>query len=675
MRDVALKHRPDIDGLRAVAVLLVVLYHVGVPGITGGFIGVDVFFVISGYLITSLLVLEAEAHGRISLSDFYARRVRRLFPALMIVVLVSLALGAVFLLPVFGEQAKLVKSAMATSIYLSNFYFWKYTGNYFDGPAELEPMLHTWSLAVEEQFYLFWPLLIIGVTLLCRPGSARFRRNVGIAMAAILVLSFAVSLWSTTANPREAYYLMPSRAWQFAVGGLIAVVPLGKNDSHTSAGAFLTLIGLVMIVWSATHLTAKSPFPGLNALAPTLGAGAVIGGGLLNPNSLAARLLTIRPMVWIGLLSYSWYLWHWPLLSITKSAALQARDLPRDALIGAAALVAAAITYYVVENPIRYRRPGPFSRTRTTLWAGAVISVVMLTAAAGLGASAKFISSRESRYVSASSAHRDEPPLRKDCHYHVPFRGMAERSRCTFGDPQNIQAILWGDSHADHLSGLMQAYAKEHPPGGFIQRSFSACRPFGSEAADILPQNDSCKQFNEVVKAEIADLRTKGMKGVVLSAMWTAVVLVDPLRRPTAGSVDGPLTIPEKVELTAQALGRVVSGLEAQGLRVLIIAPTQVMPRLVPQCLARHGIEACSADRASFEKLRGDAMAALRKVAAAHPDSVRIWDPIDELCDDRLCLAQRGDTIMYTDDLHLTTQAARELLPAAEADLLWLVGH
>ncbi len=674
MRDFTFKHRPDIDGLRAVAVLLVVLYHVGVPGITGGFVGVDVFFVISGYLITSLLVLEAETHGRISLSDFYARRVRRLFPALMIVMLVTVALGAVFLLPVFGEQTKLVKSAVATSLYLSNFYFWEYTGNYFDGPAELEPMLHTWSLAVEEQFYLFWPLLIISVMVVCRPGSAVFRRNVGIAMAVILVLSFAASVWSTAAYPRAAYYLMPSRAWQFAVGGLIAAVPSGNRDGNTLAGAFLSLLGLLTVVWSAIHLTAKSPFPGLNALAPTLGAGAVILGGLLNPTSVAARLLAIRPMVFIGLLSYSWYLWHWPLLSIAKSAALQAHDLPRDALLGAAAFVAAAITYYVVENPVRYRRPGPFARTKSTLWAGAAISVIMLAAAAGLGASAKFVAGRESRYLEASRAQRDEPPLRKDCHYHVPFQGLAERTRCTLGDPQNIQAILWGDSHADHLSSLMQAYAKEHPQGGILQRSFSSCRPFGSEAADILMQNDSCMQFNEVVKTEIADLQAKGMNGVVISAMWNAVVLNDPIRRPLAEPADGPLTIAEKGELTALALDRVVSGLEAQGLRVLIIAPTHVMPRRVPQCLARHDIEACSKDRASIEKIRKETMVALRQVAAAHPDSVRIWDPIDELCDDRLCLAQRGETIMYTDNHHLTARAARELLPAAEADLLWVVG-
>ena len=675
MRDSTFTHRPDIDGLRAVAVLLVVLYHVGVPGITGGFVGVDVFFVISGFLITSLLVLEAETRGRISLSDFYARRVRRLFPALMVVVLVTLLLGAIWLLPVFGEQTKLAKSAIATSIYLSNFYFWKFTGNYFDGPAELEPLLHTWSLAVEEQFYLFWPLLIIGVVAFCRPDSPRFRRNVGLAMLVLLVLSLGVSVWSTENHPRAAYYLMPSRAWQFAVGGVLAVILPAEKNAYPRAGAALAALGLVLIVWSAMSLTSKSSFPGFNALAPTLGTAAVIGGGYLNQSSVAARVLTLRPMVFVGLLSYSWYLWHWPLLSITRASALQAHDLPRDALIGLVAFVAATITYYVVENPIRFKRPGPFAATRSTLWTGAAISVVTAVAAVGLAAGAKFVGSNQERYVAADLAFRDDPPLRKDCHYEEPFDGLADRSRCTFGDATAIEAILWGDSHADHLSGLMQAFVEKGPARGIMQRSFSSCRPFGSEAADILRQGDACMEFNELVKAEIAELRAKGMKGVVLSSMWSAVVGNDPLQRPSTASGQGPLTAAEKVELTAQALDRAVAGLEAEGLRILIVAPTHIMPRLVPQCLARHSVEDCSGHRDTIEALRQPAMQALRKVAASHPDSVRIWDPIDQLCDSRLCFAQRGGTIMFTDDLHITATAARQLLPAAEADLRWLIGQ
>jgi hypothetical protein len=304
-----------------------------------------------------------------------------------------------------------------------------------------------------------------------------------------------------------------------------------------------------------------------------------------------------------------------------------------------------------------------------------VISVVTAVAAVGLAAGAKLVGSKQERYAAADLAFRDDPPLRKDCHYEEPFDGLADRSRCTIGDATAIEAILWGDSHADHLSGLMQAFVAEGSARGVIQRSFSSCRPFGSEVSDILRQGNACMEFNELVKAEIADLRAKGLKGVILSSMWSAVVHNDPLRRPSPASTEGPLTTAEKVELTAQALGRVVAGLEAQGLRILIIAPTHIMPRLVPQCLARHSAEACSGLREPIEMLREPAMQALRKVAAAHPATVRIWDPIDQLCDSRLCWAQRGDTIMFTDDLHITATAARQLLPAAEADLRWLVGQ
>jgi hypothetical protein len=361
-------------------------------------------------------------------------------------------------------------------------------------------------------------------------------------------------------------------------------------------------------------------------------------------------------------------------LSIARASALQAHDLPRDALIGGLAFVAATITYYTVENPIRFKRPGPFGATRSTLWAGAAISIVTVVAAVALAAGARLVGSKQTRFAAAAFAYQDNPPLRKDCHYEEPFNGLAERSRCTFGDSQQIKAILWGDSHADHLSGLMQAYVDEHRSGGIIQRSFSSCRPFGLESTDIIRQVDACTQFNEDVKAEIADLRERGLQGVVLSSMWSAVIQNDPIRRPAANPASGPLTPTEKIKFTAQALDRVISALEAQGLRVLIIAPTHIMPRLVPQCLARHGIEECSGQRAPIEEIRRDALVALRKVAAAHAGSVRIWDPLDELCDARLCFAQRGETIMYTDDLHLTATAARELLPVAEADLRWLVG-
>ena len=419
------------------------LYHVGVPGITGGFIGVDVFFVISGYLITSLLVLEAETRGRISLSSFYARRIRRLFPALMVVVLVTLLLGAIWLLPVFSEQTDLAKSAIATAFYVSNVYFWLFTGDYFGAPAALEPLLHTWTLAVEEQFYLFWPLLIIGALRLGRTRQTDFKRYLLKAVAALFVISIAIGVWQTAASPRAAFYLMPARAWEFAVGGIVALIlPREKRGAPIGAG-WLSAVGLLAIIGSALYLDDKAPFPGFNALMPTLGACAVIAGGALNQKSLAVRFLTTRPMVLIGCGRTPGTCGTGRSSQSAERTHCRDPDLPRDLLIGGVSLIAAAITYYFIENPIRYKRPGPFSAPASTLWTGAVISIVMAASAVMLGLSARYVG-REPRYAAAEAARYDTPPLRHACHHDDPFRGLADRSRCIMGNRRKPQSRAVG---------------------------------------------------------------------------------------------------------------------------------------------------------------------------------------------------------------------------------------
>jgi peptidoglycan/LPS O-acetylase OafA/YrhL len=670
-------HRPDVDGLRAVAVALVVLYHVGVPGVTAGFVGVDVFFVISGYLITSLLTVEAEQTGRISLAGFYARRVRRLFPALLLVVLATMALGATFLLPVFGEQTNLAKSGIATALYLSNFYFWRYTGNYFDGPAELEPLLHTWSLAVEEQFYLFWPLMVIGVLALSGLTKGRFRRTLFITVCAIVLGSFVINVWQTAGHPRAAYYLMPSRAWELGLGGLLALLLPGRRDSAPLAGHVLGLAGLVAIVASALVFNEHTPFPGFAALAPVLGAVAVIAGGALNSRALSSRLLSVGPMVFVGLLSYSWYLWHWPLLAIARASSLDRADLARDAGLGLLALLAAALTYYLVENPVRRKRPGPFAATPSTLWAGVFISIGIAASAMALAYNARRSSGAESLYASFVAARADTPPLRAKCHHDTPYSGLADRKQCTMGNTEHVSAVLWGDSHADHLSALMQAYVQEHPSTGILQRSFSSCRPLSAEARQLTEITDPCLRFTGDVEREIDSLRSEGLKGVVLSAMWNTVFDYEvagttsfayATLRPRTRSGDKFLIATNLIDAT-------VSKLTARGLRVLIVAPTFIMPQSVPQCLARHSADECAGPRGPIDEERRSALAALHKIAAAHPGQVRIWDPVSFLCDDHACAARRGKIVMFSDDLHFTASGARELLASARASLDWVSGQ
>jgi len=667
----SIQHRDDIDGLRAVAVALVVLFHIGIPGITGGYVGVDVFFVISGYLITSLLLVEAEGRKRISLSDFYARRVRRLFPALMLVVLTTLILGAIWLLPVFQEQGELAKSAVATSLYLSNVYFWMFSGNYFDGPSELQPLLHTWSLAVEEQFYLFWPFLFIGILWIRRGITATLRSDLTKLVVLIFVVSFVTCVWTTESNPRAAYYLMPARAWEFAVGGIL---PLLLSASRLAAlkgsklGALLSSVGLIAIIGSAVVLTEQSTFPGANALWPTLGAAAVIAGGAMNSTSVAVRLLTLRPVVYIGLLSYSWYLWHWPLLAIFRASSLEAHNLPRDILLGGVvSFIAAALTYRLIENPVRVKRPGPFASTKPTLWAGAAISIVLIGSGVLLAVSAKYLVEHDPFYASIMTARLDTPPLRKNCHHDSPYHGLSDRNKCIAGDRSHITAVLWGDSHADHMSPVMQGFADGKSHGGILQRSFSSCRPVN--AASLTVQTKDCLRFNEDVAKEIVELKKQGLQGVVLSTMW-ASMFKD--KNPDPPADVRAMSEEQRVEQIIAAIDGLVSSLEAQHLRVLLVAPTYLLPASTPQCLARHTVEECSVSRQRVDDYRRVSLAALARIQAAHPDNVRIWDPVQFLCDDKTCLAKRGSVPMFTDDLHLSASGSRLLVESATGPLTWL---
>jgi peptidoglycan/LPS O-acetylase OafA/YrhL len=664
----SIQHRDDIDGLRAVAVLLVVLFHIGVPGITGGYVGVDVFFVISGYLITSLLLVEAENNKRISLTDFYARRIRRLFPALMLVVLTTLILGLFWLLPVFQEQGELAKSAVATSVYLSNVYFWLYTGNYFDGPAELQPLLHTWSLAVEEQFYLFWPFLLIGILWIRRHNTATLRNDLLKLVLFIFAVSLVVSVWTTESNPRAAYYLMPARAWEFAVGGVLPLILPATRDRFPRMGGLLSAGGLIAIIGSALWLTEKSAFPGTNALWPTLGAAAVLAGGALNAKSVAVRLLTMKPMLVMGLLSYSWYLWHWPLLAIPRANSIQGHDLIRDGLLGGVvAFIAAAITYRFIENPVRVHRPGPFSRTWPTLWTGAAISIFLAASAVALSVSAKYRAENNPTYAAITGYKLDTPPLRPNCHHDEPYHGLSDANKCIAGDRTKIRAVLWGDSHADHLSPLMQAFAEDGAHGGILQRSFSSCRPVDAPA--LMIQTKDCLHFNEDVSKEIDALEKQGLRGVVLSTMWSSMFKD---KNPNPPPEIRKLTDAQRNDQIISAIDGLVTELVAQNLRVLLVAPTYLLPSPTPQCLARHPVTDCSVTREHVDVFRKISLSALQQIVAKHPGTVRLWDPIDFLCDTEICLAKRGDTAMFTDDLHLSASGARLIAPGARDSLVWL---
>ncbi|MCA3238995.1 MAG: acyltransferase [Curvibacter sp.] len=345
-------YRADIDGLRAIAVLAVLAYHAFPSALPGGFVGVDIFFVISGYLI-SRHILEELATRSFSLRSFYARRVRRIFPALILVMFVCLALGWLLLTP--GEYERLGRHVFAGSLFLANILSWRESG-YFDAAADTKPLLHLWSLGIEEQFYIAWPLILLALW--------RVRRWLGWAMAALIGLSLAWSLTTIRHDPVADFYSPLTRFWELALGALLAWVARAQGPGvlPVAPGTRVSLLGLVLVAVSVLVISSNDAFPGAWALLPTVGAALLIYAG---PAALPNRaLLAARSMVWIGLISYPLYLWHWPLLTLARILEGETPSASMRWLLLGLSVLMAWLTWRFVERPLR---AGP--KSRALIWA------------------------------------------------------------------------------------------------------------------------------------------------------------------------------------------------------------------------------------------------------------------------------------------------------------------
>jgi peptidoglycan/LPS O-acetylase OafA/YrhL len=339
-------YRPDIEGLRGIAILLVVLFHAGVSAFAGGFVGVDVFFVLSGFFITGMLASELAETGNVDVNTFYTRRALRLLPALLVTLLVTL--GAVFWLYAPIDRAPIAGDARAVSLYAGNISFAQGAVDYFG--AQDNPLLHTWSLAVEEQFYLAWPLLFLSLAMFGL--ASRGRRALFVAIAAAGVASFVASVWLTNAAQPWAFFGLPTRIWEFALGGSLALAINGRSDARTPMSAVLQWAGLAMIAFAATTYDRMTPYPGFAALLPALGACFLLLGGNHQEASLVNRLLSVPWLTWLGRMSYAWYLWHWPMVGV---AAVLYPGIGVWGRLGwsAAALVLAWLTQRFIEAPVR----------------------------------------------------------------------------------------------------------------------------------------------------------------------------------------------------------------------------------------------------------------------------------------------------------------------------------
>ena len=671
------KYRPDIDGLRAIAIISVIAYHAGFPGFSGGFVGVDIFFVISGFLITSLLFNEAmAAGGRVHLGAFYARRVRRLMPAGLLVVAVTLVLGALFMLPASKEQRSLARSAMAVAFFVSNFFFFKKTGGYSDDPSLGMPLLHTWSLAVEEQYYLIWPLITLLIFRLAGgQRTERFMRTRSIQVLGILlIMSLALSIGTTRDHQNFAFYLLPTRVWEFAIGGIIGLAGETFYLRVKAWAEMLALGGLALIVYSVVAFDHGTPFPGAAAMLPVFGTAFLIVGMTAAEHNSLRRILAIRPMVFVGLLSYSWYLWHWPLLSIYRAYNLGVQDIAANAVIVGLALLLAFLTYVFVENPVRVRRPGPFRQVRTTLFAGAGMCVITLS----LGGVLMWFGNHQNKssdfYKPIVSAQNDFSPYREKCmlNANLPITDLPAEA-CVHGpDKKHPRILLWGDSHADHL---MEALIAAFPDVPVYALTMTGCPPVIGFESSVPAQTKFCAEFNQRVLKRILDMKDDGLAGVVLSARWPShlwhrsIAVLEPRGEPFGE----PQKLAEARSKMQASLDAMLGTLERAGLRVVVLAPTPELVYSAPTCLWLRNESYCNVPRARNEQLLGDARAALSEVVNRHKNT-RLVDPADFFCDAQTCFAVRDGKILYTDNDHITATAARDLGDFLRADLGWLLG-
>ncbi|MGI9325772.1 MAG: acyltransferase family protein, partial [Pseudomonadales bacterium] len=563
------KYRRDIDGLRAVAVIPVVLYHAGMPQFSGGYVGVDVFFVISGFLITSLILPEI-AQARFSFKDFYARRIRRLFPALFAVALLCCIPAYLLLMPV--ELEDFGQSLATTTVFSSNFLFFSEAG-YFEGPAEQKPLLHTWSLAIEEQYYLLFPALLV---LIRKRLAARFQ----LCTLMLFIASLGLSIYSVVYHPTAAFYLLPSRTWELLLGSLLAMgmVQASENRWVTELGAGL---GLVLIIIAVFAFEPTTPFPGLAALLPCLGTALLIYSGQRR-HTLVGRLLSLGPVVFVGLISYSLYLWHWPVLVFAKHYAIRELQTSEALLLVLLAFALAIASWRYVEQPFRGKQGW---LTRGQLFK-TTAGVMLLAIAAGLVFDeSEGLPARLSSDVQQIAKFADDkPPERKRCEG-IPSEALTYERLCRVADNDVLPSfIVWGDSHASMLMRAVRAAAAEHGLNG-LSATTNGCPPMLNIANKQRDPKGECMAYNEGVLNLLRG--HPEIDTIILIARWTLYAEATPYRQESGE----PLllhnrqrvasNVVENKEIFREALERTLATLASTKRRLLVLGPVPEIGHLV----------------------------------------------------------------------------------------------
>ncbi|MEX1231337.1 MAG: acyltransferase family protein [Planctomycetaceae bacterium] len=628
MQNSKLAYRPDIDGLRAVAVLSVVFCHADF-GFQGGFVGVDVFFVISGYLITSL-ILKDLAQGTFSLVDFWERRIRRILPALLVVTLITMIAGWFLMMP--NAYASLGKSVVGLALLVSNVQFWLETG-YFQAAAEEKPLLHTWSLAVEEQFYLAVPLFLFLLARIKRIGWASF------IFVGSAILSLGLSIRETGGSGN--FYLLPTRAWELCVGSLLAVNFTRQTNRSEGTNEITAFVGLASILVPCLIYSRETPFPGLTALPPVLGTAMLIWTGRSCPRlPIVNQILAWQPLVFIGLISYSLYLWHWPLFAFSRYRSLTPLAPSDRLLLLLLSFLLAVISWKYVELPFRHRR---FIASRIPLFAVTACTFCFIFGSGlwiwhneGVASripamSRTFLNTarQEERFNRAHDV--DDIPDR------LTYLGVPDRT---------VKFLVWGDSHAMAVLPTIDCICREAGISAHAATKFGTPPVIGWVRPDVGAERGA-GPFNDSVMSYI---RARAFRSIILVGNWNGYFRHDGFQ---------------------QSLLNTIDQLQVAGVTVYFMTTVPQFDFDIPKALAffsssNKDLLQLGLKVSDYETLNQAENALLVQLTKRN---VIILDSLDFLMDNKypgrlLPFDEQGS--IYTDNSHLSTHGALKLKPPFE---------
>lgn len=609
-------YRREIDGLRALAVVPVILFHAGFEAFSGGFVGVDIFFVISGYLITTIILAELE-QGKFSIINFYERRARRILPALFLVMAVCVLYAWFWLFP--SDMKEFSQSLVAVALFASNFLFWIKSG-YFDSVAELKPLLHTWSLAVEEQYYVFFPLFLM---LFWRLG----KRWLLVVLAVTGAVSLGLAQWAAVAEPTAAFFLLPTRGWELLIGAFAAFYLSKTNRIHFSSGVIEVAagLGLTLILYSIFAYSKATPFPGLYALVPTVGTLLIIL--FATRQTVVGRFIGNKVFVGIGLISYSAYLWHQPLFAFSRLRSVDEPSGVEFAILSVIALTLAYFSWKFVEMP--FRKKGVFSRKK--VFTLAIAGSIVFTSLGFLGhiynglPKLRFSEDQLAAINSASSS-----PKRAECHFPKEENSLSKAACRYFSN--NVTVAVFGNSHAMELAHSLAELLRDRGVG-IVHHTISGCDhnyKLSSEAETV------CSRWHTTVFQEI--VRDQSIEHVVLSYRNEWYLNNDGYRK-------------SLVDLSRD--------LVASGKKVILVLQAPKPSASINQHLAAALPDLSGSIPGRTLNDWRDLYAASATLLTELPAEVSVVDPADLFCKNDFCYVSLNGVALFFDDNHMSLAGSK----------------